>query len=468
MIQDLEISYVSGLSQDETDTLNRLLTLWRNKRTRNKLRYEYYSFKNRLKDFGISIPKDLSTVNTVVGWAPKAVDALCVRSRFDGFTFAESEDADMRNIIERNRLKTLYQQACRSELIASCSFLTISAGDTDSGEPPAIISAYSALDGAAEWDRRKKRIKYGLTIIDTELDPSTGIETPIWVNLYTDDATYEIKKDLSGWTSRAVPHDMGRPMMEPLVFRPSLERPFGVSRINRAVMSIVDSAMREALRTEVGAEFYTSPQKYILGVDEDFLEGKTQWDAYIGAIMALTTNEDGDVPQVGMFSQGSMQPHTEYMRSLAARFSGETSIPISELGVIHDNPASAEAIYASKEALVCEAADLNAVNGDALTEVAKMALAVAKGVSLDDLDDNAKSVMPIFKNPAMPSVVSQADAITKVISAIPWIGESDVALEEFGFSDDQRRRLKADKTRYEATQFITSVRQQGGTNGNNS
>lgn len=449
---NLVITHVNGLPEAETEILQRLINVWQTKKARNDIRYSYYSYKNRLKDFGISIPETLRNVETVVGWPAKAVDALAVRSIFDGFTFQDGEDEDLKVIVQRNRLDMVYQQAVRSELINSCAFMTVSAGAGD--EPPAIISAYSALFASAEWDRRKKRIKHGLTIIDTEKDAYSDDELPIWVNLYTDTDTWEIKKDANGWTSRRVPHDMGRPMMEPLVFRPSLDRPFGVSRISRAVMSITDSAVREALRTEVGAEFYTSPQKYLLGVDDNFLEGKTQWDAYIGAIMALTRDEDGNVPQVGMFSQGSMQPHTEYMRSLAARFSGETSIPISELGVIHDNPASAEAIYAAKESLVCEADSMNKYNGVALCEIAKMSMAIAKGIPLSDLDENALSIMPKFKNPAMPSLVSQADAIVKVISALPWVAESDVALEEFGFSDDQRRRLKADKKKAEANAMI--------------
>lgn len=455
---NLLITEVNGLPEAETEALQRLIEVWRQKKTRNDLKYEYYSYKNRLNDFGISIPDTLRNVETVVGWPAKAVDALAVRSRFDGFNFKDGDDANLREIVERNRLRTVYQQAVRSQLICSCAFLTVSAGGE--GEPKAIISAYSATFAAAEWDRRKKRIKYGITVIDTEKQIYSEEEEPIWVNLYTETDTWEIKKQESGdWTSRRVPHEMGRPLMEPLVFRPSLERPFGVSRISRAVMSITDSAVREALRTEVGAEFYTSPQKYILGVDGDFLDGKSKWDAYIGSIMALTKDEDGDVPHVGMFSQGSMQPHTEYMRSLAARFSGETSIPISELGVIHDNPASAEAIYAAKESLVCEAEDMNDINGAALCEIAKMAMAISEGKSLDDLDENQLSVMANFKNPAAPSIVSQADAIVKVVSALPWVAESDVALEELGFSDSQRRRLKADKQKAEANAMIAQQMQ---------
>ena len=50
-----------------------------------------------------------------------------------------------------------------------------------------------------------------------------------------------------------------------------------------------------------------------------------------------------------------MQPHIDYMRSLAARFSGETNVPLSELGMVTDNPASAEAVYAAKESMIVDA-----------------------------------------------------------------------------------------------------------------
>ena len=59
---------------------------------RNATRYLYYEGENPLKDFGISTPPELLSVETVVGWPNKAVMALALRSRFDGFT-AHDEDA---------------------------------------------------------------------------------------------------------------------------------------------------------------------------------------------------------------------------------------------------------------------------------------------------------------------------------------------------------------------------------------
>lgn len=446
-----QIKSANGLPQRETQILNDLLLVWSKKLSRNQKRVQYYLAKNKLRDLGISIPPSLTDVETVVGWPAKAVDALAVRSRFDGFTTDSGEDADLQEVLEANRFKVMYRQAVTSELIASCAFMTVSKGGE--GEPPVIVSAYSAVNAAAVWDMRRKRIKHGMTVVDVDRRPGHEAE-PLWVNLYTDDAVWEIKKEGGKWRARRNPHSMGRPMMEPLVYRPTLDRPFGQSRISRAVMSITDSAVRTALRSEVAAEFFTAPQKYLLGADDDVFDTLSKWEAYIGNIFTVTKDEDGDVPKFGQLAQASMQPHTDYLRSLAARFSGETSIPVSELGVIHDNPASAEAIYACKESLVIEAENLNETNGEALKAIGRMALATLRDVPLDSLDEDAMSIKPVWKNPAMPSIVSQADAMVKIISAMPWIAESRVALEEFGFGEDKITRLMNDKRRAEARALL--------------
>ena len=452
-----QIRSANGLPQAELGMLNDLLLVWSKKLSRNQRRVQYYAAKNKLRDLGISIPPSLTEVETVVGWPAKAVDALAARSRFDGFTTDSGDSEALQEVLDANRFKVIYRQAVTSELISSCAFMTVSSGGA--GEPPVIVSAYSALNGSAMWDMRRKRIKCGMTVVDVDNRPDHQNE-PLWVNLYTDNAVWEIKKDGGKWRARKNSHSMGRPMMEPLVYRPTLDRPFGQSRISRAVMSITDSAVRTALRSEVAAEFFTAPQKYLLGADDDVFEKLSKWEAYIGNIFTVTKDEDGDVPKFGQLAQASMQPHTDYMRSLAARFSGETSIPVSELGVIHDNPASAEAIYAAKESLVIEAENLNETNGEALKAVGKMVLAALRDVPLDSLDENESSIKPVWKNPAMPSIVSQADAMVKIISAMPWIAESRVALEEFGFGEDKITRLMNDKRRAEARALLAQQEQQ--------
>ena len=68
-------------------------------------------------------------------------------------------------------------------------------------------------------------------------------------------------------------------------------------------------------------------------------------------------------------------------------------------------------------------------------------------------------------------MVSQSDAIIKQISAIPWIAESQVALEELGYTESQITRLLSDKRKYEAKATLAAVQAQmagsAGTGGGN-
>ena len=438
---------IKNLTYDDFLLFEQLKELLRKKSVRNKIRQKYYDGKIELKDLGISIPPQLRRVETVVGWPAKAVDALASRSLFDGFINKDgTQNEILTRILADNQFKVLYRQAVTSQLINSVAFFTVSKGQQD--EPTTLISSYSAHDAAAIWDGRKKRIKSGLTVAERD---EQGNATTYY--LYTDQAVIEITHDVAYY----YPHKQGRPLIEAIRYAPTIDRPFGKSRISRAVMSITDSAVRAALRTEVAAEFFTTPQKYLLGADEAIFDELSKWEAYTGSIFAVTKDEDGNTPQFGQLTQMSMQPHIDYMRSLASRFAGETGIPVSSLGVIHDNPVSAEAIYAAKEDLVIEANTLNQTNAVALKNIALLALAAEKNTTIDLLDEQDVSIQAKFKDASMPSIVSQSDAMIKQASIVPWLGETEVALEMLGYTDDQITRLMAQKRTISAMQALSGL-----------
>lgn len=426
----------SNFPEDYADKLYELLDLWDAKLHRNKIRQRYYDGKNHLKDFGISTPPELLTVETVVGWPQKAVDSLATRSRFDGFSATdEAVQADLNRIVAHSRLRVKYRQAVGSELIHSCCFATV--GTDDDGE--ARIDLYSAEQAAAVWDDAMGRIAYGMVVVDWD---ETG--APCYIDLHLEDAVVHIWTDGSSpiWDYEIERFTMGRPLMEAFAYRPTYRKPFGQSRINRAVMSITDSAVRAALGGDISFQFAVSPQKYLLGADKDAFGEKTKWEAYIGNIMAVAKDQDGMVPQFGQLSQASMQQYTEFMRDLAARFSGETNVPISQLGIIHDNPASAQAMYAASEPLIIECEDLNDNARETLRNLALMSLSITYGKPLDDLTDEETDFIAMFRNPAMPSIVSQADAMIKIASVVPGFAGTDTFFEQIGFTEDIRRKAQ--------------------------
>ena len=441
------INYGFGMPASYALMIEDCMDLWSSKLQRNMLRYRYYNGKNVLKDLCISIPPSLTNVETVVGWPQKAVDSMAVRCRFDGFKSQDAEaQAMLDGISQRSRLNVKFRQTAESALIHSCAFATVSMD----GKPR--IDFWSAENAAARWDNAAGRIAYGITI--DRFDDGDPVE----ITLYTQDAVVKVWDEGIGvWDWAFQPIKMGRPTMVSFAYRPTFRKPFGQSRISRSVMSITDSAVREALRTEISAEFFTSPQKYLLGADRDAFMQTSKWEAYIGNIFAVGRDENGDLPQFGQLSQGSMQPHTEYMRSLAARFSGETNVPISQLGIIHDQPASAEAIYAANEPLIIECEDFNDGARDSLRVLALMAMAAELNVPLDDLDARYRDFTVNFANPAMPSIVSQTDAMVKIAATVPGFAGTDTFWEQIGFPEDMRRKVEEEIRRNNASALVNQL-----------
>lgn len=463
-IMKTDFSQALYLAPEDAAVATRLFRLWVEKQPRNLLRDRYYHAHVPVDDLGVSIPKELAgKVDARVDWPRKAVLALVNRSQFDGYT-TEDEDAAgvLDALVERSGLKILYRKAAIGEVRHCCAFLTVT-DDAERGKTPQpVVNAYPATAASAIWDDERHRIKAGMVIAATTREPGSSARVPSVVNVFTDENVIVLRRvpgaGARGWWAEYLPHSMGRCLMEPMAHEPSLERPFGSSRITRAVMSITDDAQREKARAEIAAEFAAFPQKYLLNTDRRNIGEDNRYAAAMGNILEITAGKHG-APVFGQLAQLQMTPHIDYMRSLAAQFSGATNVPLSELGVVSDNPSSAEAIYAAKEALVIDAENLNAVNGATLRSVAIMALAIARGTDFET--ERSSDVAVRWRNPSMPSVVSQSDAITKQISALPWLAESDVALEEYGYSEEQIKRLQSDRAKAQSRDLTAALLAQG-------
>lgn len=444
MASDLQSPIVPGLGAMHQDILSGLVAKIQAKRTRNLLRSKYYNYKNALRDLGISIPPQLRSVETVVGWPAKAVDAMSRRTVLEGFVRADGSstaDLGIDALLEANRASALVPQAHTSALIHSVSFVSVTAGDVEAGEPEALILARSAQSATGQWDSRRGALKSALSLVSVDEDSGAPTE----MVLYVPNLAIWMRRDGSKWDIRQAPHDLGVPV-EILPYRPSLERPFGASRISRPVMALTDSAVRTLLRTEVGAEFFNAPQRYVLGADEDAFKGQTGWQVMLGRLLTLTRDEDGNVPTVGSFAQQSMQPNESHFRMLAQAFASETSLPLRALAVVGDNPESAEAIVEANKELELEIRHWeNAFLGPAWKRV------VATMMMMIDDSPAARAEYATLKaqwtDPTTVSVIAAADAFVKKAAQIPGLGETTVGLRMAGMSSDQIEQFRAERAR---------------------
>ncbi|HJB20942.1 MAG TPA: phage portal protein [Candidatus Fournierella merdavium] len=306
------------------------------KRTRVLMRYRYYEMKNAVRDFGLVTPPAFRAFSETLGWCGKAVDALADRLAFREF---RDDNFELNGIYQMNNADVLFDSAVLSAMIASCSFIYISPDENgfprlqviDGGNATGVLDPITGLllEGYAVLQRSDT----GAPVLEAYFIPGR--------------TEYHQK---GRGTIRTDKNDAPYPLLVPIIYRPDAARPFGHSRISRACMGIVQGALRTLKRSEISAEFYSFPQKYVLGLSAD-ADPLDSWRATLSSMLQFTKDEDGDKPTVGQFTQQSMSPYTEQLRTFAALFAGETGLTLDDLGFVTDNPSSAEAIKASHENL---------------------------------------------------------------------------------------------------------------------
>ena len=457
----IEPAAVAGLDVIEQERLRKLLMVYQERSAKNAIKDRYYDGHVSLGEvnLGIALPDGMRKLEIGCAWGTKTVDVLAARSMFDGFVDLNGmENAQLEQIVRDNNLVAEYPKACREELKIGCSFATLSAD-------PVIgckIRFHSAQTAAAVWNGEKGRIDYGFAIIDTAPNNDNTVWMPSLINYYTDEAIWVLRKDeYDRWSAEEHRHIMGRPLMEPLIYNPTASKPFGQSRIKEPIRRLIQGYVRTVANATIGLEFSTTPQKYLLGVTDKQFDAvvNQKFRQYIGSILASTTNpETGEKPTFGQLMQGNITPHVDMLRMLATQFSAATGLTVTDTGVINDaNPTSSDAILAQSQTLVNMAEQLNESNGDALRTIALMALAIANGVSMEDLTDEQKQVVAHFRNPAMPSVAVTADAAIKIASARDGFAQTDTFLEMIGFDQADIRRVRAQEQRARGLSIISEI-----------
>ena len=304
------------------------------KQGRVNLRYNYYEMKNFVKDFNIVIPKTWNFLKAVLGWSAKAVDALADRLVFTEFA---NDNFQLNQIFNMNSKDVFVDSSIISACIASCCFVYISPDEV--GFPR--LQVIDGYDATGIIDPITNLLQEGYAVLSRDQKSKKPVQEAYFTAEYTQ--IFE-----AGVETMRIPNPAPYPLLVPIIFRPDARRPFGHSRISRACMEIQQAALRTLKRTEVTAEFYSFPQKYVTGLSPEN-ELLDKWKATISSMLQFTKDEDGDNPTLGQFTQQSMAPHMEQLKMYASLFAGETGLTLDDLGFVGENPSSADAIRASHE-----------------------------------------------------------------------------------------------------------------------
>lgn len=443
---------MTNVTDDELGVIKKLVDKWAAKYPRNQLRSVYYDGKMPLQPTG-NIPREaMQRISAVLGWPEKAVSGLAERCVFDGFvsTTQDQDPFDLVSVLDQNQFDTELPQAITSAFKHSCSFITTAMGDVQSGEPEVIVMARSAEWSAALWDPRRRQIRAVLAVTSTD-----DMGVPTGFDVYMRDVVLMCQRNASGaWVADRRNNPLGEVLVDALTYDPQLDRPFGRSRITRAVMNITDHALTTIVRTEIGADFYAVPRIIATKLAEDAVQ-KNKWDMAIDRFLAITKDEDGEGPTIQQFQQMTMQPLMDQYRMYASQFAGETGLPVSSLGIVQDNPPSAEALYAAEKDLIVKARAATRVLGASLRNVARKVVMLRDG--LDEAPTELTQIKANWLNPAFTSPVTAADALVKLSAVFPWLGDTEVALEYAGFTQAEVTRLLSDKRRAQSGSLVEAL-----------
>lgn len=379
------------------------------KRVRVRIRYDHYEMKNRKLKQSAVIPywlKDL--YGSTCGWCAKAVDALSDRLVFEGFT-PETDAYGTQPIFNANNPDIFFDSLIRESQIAACAFVQVAHGENPGDLPR--LSVLTADDATGIIDEFTGLLKEGYAVLDRNADGSPKLEA--W---FTPEFTEYYKK---GEEPRREENPARYPLLIPVPYRPDAKRPFGHSRISRACMYYQEFARNTLERAEISAEFYSFPQKYVTGLSPD-AEPLDAWRASISAMLRFDKDEDGDAPKLGQFTQQSMSPYTEQLRTAAAMFSGETGLTLDDLGFVTENPSSAEAIKAAHENLRLTARKAQRTYGTAFANVGFIAASVRDEYPYNrDLVAQMRAEwLPVFE-PDAAMLSNVGDGAIKLNQAVP-------------------------------------------------
>jgi hypothetical protein len=455
-------SFSRAIPEDPAALLARHVQKIQSLQARNALLDRYYEGQNRVRDLGIAIPPGLSRIETVVGWPTMTVDVLEERLDIEGFALPGVDIADLGipEIWAANGLAVESGPAHTDALIYGLEFVAVSVGGDNEPDPLVTIEPPTRMTG--EWDARLRRLSSaGAVRMSEDGQRING------ASLYLPEVTYLLENGVSGWELLdRQEHNLGRVPVARLVNRPRSGRPWGTSQISKAIISYTDTAVRTLLGMEVAREFYSSPQRYMLGADETAFMGadgqpRTQWEVILGRVLAISRDEQGELPQVGQFNAASPAPYLDQVKGLASLVAAEAAIPVSYLGFNTDNPPSADGIRSLEARLVKGAERRQRVFGAGWCEAMRLALLVRDG----ELPDGIDSLAVNWRDAATPTKAAAADRVMKLVSAGVLPPTSEVTYEELGVSETDKARLLADARMDRSTRRLDALVRAVGSDG---
>ena len=462
------IEKAAGLTERESEEVHALMDVYRAMRRRNAKIERYYEAEVRPRPIGPdTLMKQVKLdVDIACHWPKKAVHSLLSLVRFDGFVFKGERDERLDDTLVSCGFTSAFSRHRVGMLKNGCTFATVGRGD----DGRAYVRFHSANHATAIMDPTTERLRSGLVVSASETTEwSPRVAVPVRVNVHMPGKVIVIERGITTrerdeWRASVMPLDGDMCMMVPLAYRPTDTKPLGSSRIDTTIQDLVDDVLHLRQTLVLSTELYAIPMRYIVGLSAESmkkLQENPKWALYLNPVFTATRDNKGETPEIGQLPANSPAALLELIYADAKMFASATGVPLNSLGIVQDNPSSAEAIAEGRKDLTDEAQDLidNQLK-PALRELALLVMMVDNNVtSVADLGEAQRTVMARFKNPAMPSISASTDAAMKIASVNPTFAQTSVFYEMVGFDQETIDRIEKEQRLTIARQSFGSVLQ---------
>lgn len=376
-------------------------------------KYAYYDADHDTRDFGISTPRKMLHHRPGIGWASRAVNVVSDRVVFDGFA---RDTFGVNNYFAQINATSVIAQGKHDGLIAGCAFVAVLDNPEEDPEHPKILMPFTAEEATGEINQTTGLLNYGLAVTRwAEPQPKKrGIKFwPVDFIVFTKRYTAVFENRVCVYW---VENPTGRCLLSPLTHRASAKQPLGKSRLTKTARRIIQEVGRQKRREEIAEEFYSYPQRYVMGLAEG-AKKDPGWDSQLGKVWAANKDEDGDAPTVGQLQQMDISGFETAKKDKARDYCAETGLTLRNLGYETGNPSSAESLEAMSDDLRLEALATQEEMGVQIKNIAITLRMAIDGI--DNVPDAMNELVPAWKPLFNFDVGAAGDAAVKISQAAP-------------------------------------------------
>jgi hypothetical protein len=414
-------------------------------------KYAYYEADHDTRDFGISTPRKMLHHRPGIGWASRAVNTLSDRVVFDGFA---KDTFGVNNYFTQINANSIIQQGKHDTGIAGCAFVAVADNPEDDPEHPKILVPFTAEEATGVIDQTSGLLKQGLAVTRWE-EPPAAVKVKRGPLFRPADFIVFTRSYTAVFESRTlvaiVDNPTNRCLLLPMTHRASAKQPLGKSRLTKTARRIIQEVGRQKRREEIAEEFYSYPQRYMLGIAEG-AKKDSSLDSSIGKVWVVNKDEDGDSPTVGQLAQMSIDGFETAKKDKARDFCAETALTLRNLGYETGNPSSAESLAAMSDDLLLEAVNWQEELGNQIKNIAITLRMAIDGI--DNVPDAMNELVPAWKPIFQLDVGAAGDAIGKIATAMPELIGTIAGYRMLGVSIREAEELQARRAELQNRQGI--------------